>query len=86
MNELNGGRVSAGVSTAAGMGVGVPGMGVERWRLDECLRCFSFHFPTCIITDNLPSRFATELAGRKARRRDWAGLADEMTRAGWFDV
>ncbi|KAK7050988.1 hypothetical protein VNI00_005100 [Paramarasmius palmivorus] len=29
-------------------------------------------------------RFATELAGRKARRRHWEGLADEMTRAGWF--
>ncbi|KAJ4494967.1 hypothetical protein C8J55DRAFT_498048, partial [Lentinula edodes] len=41
----------------------------NRWRLDECLLC----------------RFATELAGRKARRRNWAGLADEMERAGWFD-
>ncbi|KAK0500366.1 Ribokinase-like protein [Armillaria luteobubalina] len=30
-------------------------------------------------------RFATELAGRKARRRNWDGLADEMTRAGWFN-
>ncbi|KAG6817691.1 hypothetical protein H0H87_005450 [Tephrocybe sp. NHM501043] len=30
-------------------------------------------------------RFATELAGRKARRKNWDGLADEMTRAGWFD-
>ncbi|KZT30102.1 hypothetical protein NEOLEDRAFT_1144570 [Neolentinus lepideus HHB14362 ss-1] len=30
-------------------------------------------------------RFATELAGRKARRKGWAGLADEMRRAGWFD-
>jgi len=30
-------------------------------------------------------RFATELAGRKVRRRNWGGLADEMTRAGWFD-
>ncbi|KAF8638279.1 hypothetical protein AX17_002300 [Amanita inopinata Kibby_2008] len=30
-------------------------------------------------------RFATELAGRRARRRNWDGLADEMTRAGWFD-
>ncbi|ESK94643.1 pfkb family [Moniliophthora roreri MCA 2997] len=29
-------------------------------------------------------RFATELAGRKARRRQWDGLADEMTRAGWL--
>ncbi|KAE9407825.1 hypothetical protein BT96DRAFT_914475 [Gymnopus androsaceus JB14] len=31
-------------------------------------------------------RFATELAGRKARRRNWVGLADEMSRAGWFDA
>ncbi|KAH9985943.1 hypothetical protein BJV77DRAFT_1061873 [Russula vinacea] len=30
-------------------------------------------------------RFATELAGRKARRRAWDGLGEEMTRAGWFD-
>ncbi|KAF7986500.1 hypothetical protein HWV62_31317 [Athelia sp. TMB] len=30
-------------------------------------------------------RFATELSGRKAKRKDWDGLADEMARAGWFD-
>jgi len=30
-------------------------------------------------------RFATELSGRKARRKNWEGLADEMKRAGWFD-
>ncbi|KAF9036208.1 hypothetical protein BJ165DRAFT_1354887 [Panaeolus papilionaceus] len=30
-------------------------------------------------------RFATELAGRKARRREWTGLAEEMIQAGWFD-
>ncbi|KAI0331574.1 hypothetical protein GY45DRAFT_1322175 [Cubamyces sp. BRFM 1775] len=30
-------------------------------------------------------RFATELAGRKGRRKGWAGLAEEMTKAGWFD-
>ncbi|KAG7089592.1 hypothetical protein E1B28_011259 [Marasmius oreades] len=30
-------------------------------------------------------RFATELAGRKARRRHWEGLADEMVRAGWLE-
>jgi len=30
-------------------------------------------------------RFATELSGRKARRRHWDGLAAEMSRAGWFD-
>ncbi|KII90008.1 hypothetical protein PLICRDRAFT_174809 [Plicaturopsis crispa FD-325 SS-3] len=29
-------------------------------------------------------RFATELSGRKARRRNWNGLADEMMSAGWF--
>ncbi|KAI0296745.1 hypothetical protein B0F90DRAFT_1017223 [Multifurca ochricompacta] len=31
-------------------------------------------------------RFATELAGRKARRRAWDGLGEEMARAGWFDA
>ncbi|KAJ7158735.1 hypothetical protein C8R46DRAFT_957377 [Mycena filopes] len=31
-------------------------------------------------------RFATELSGRKARRRTWDGLGAEMTRAGWFDT
>ncbi|PPQ69808.1 hypothetical protein CVT25_009745 [Psilocybe cyanescens] len=30
-------------------------------------------------------RFATELSGRKARRRGWDGLAQEVTQAGWFD-
>lgn len=30
-------------------------------------------------------RFATELAGRKVRRKSWDGLAEEMVRAGWFD-
>ncbi|KIY48469.1 hypothetical protein FISHEDRAFT_43394 [Fistulina hepatica ATCC 64428] len=30
-------------------------------------------------------RFAIELAGRKARRDGWSGLAAEMARAGWFD-
>ncbi|KAH9927643.1 uncharacterized protein B0H18DRAFT_1084714 [Fomitopsis serialis] len=30
-------------------------------------------------------RFATELAGRKARRRGWEGLAEEMARVGWFE-
>ena len=29
-------------------------------------------------------RFATELAGRKGRRKGWAGLAEEMAAAGWF--
>ncbi|KAI0822125.1 hypothetical protein BC628DRAFT_1327933 [Trametes gibbosa] len=31
-------------------------------------------------------RFATELAGRKGRRKGWSGLADEMAKAGWFDL
>ncbi|KAJ7104135.1 hypothetical protein B0H15DRAFT_918755 [Mycena belliarum] len=31
-------------------------------------------------------RFATELSGRKARRRNCDGLGAEMTRAGWFDT
>ncbi|KAI0704440.1 hypothetical protein C8T65DRAFT_654044 [Cerioporus squamosus] len=31
-------------------------------------------------------RFATELAGRKARRKGWAGLAEEMAAAGWFEL
>ncbi|KAH8110469.1 hypothetical protein DFH11DRAFT_768622 [Phellopilus nigrolimitatus] len=30
-------------------------------------------------------RFASELAGRRARKRDFTGLADEMQRTGWFD-
>ncbi|EMD35967.1 hypothetical protein CERSUDRAFT_115915 [Gelatoporia subvermispora B] len=30
-------------------------------------------------------RFATELAGRKARKKGWEGIAEEMTRTGWFD-
>jgi hypothetical protein len=30
-------------------------------------------------------RFAMELAGRKARRKTWEGLAEEMIRAGWFE-
>ena len=33
----------------------------------------------------LLDRFATELAGRKARRKSWVGLAEEMIQAGWFD-
>ncbi|KAI0739658.1 hypothetical protein C8Q80DRAFT_1199994 [Daedaleopsis nitida] len=31
-------------------------------------------------------RFATELAGRKARRKGWDGLAAEMAVAGWFEL
>ena len=37
-----------------------------------------------VLADGVPDRFATELAGRKARRKGWNGLADEMARAGWF--
>lgn len=40
---------------------------------------------TIKLNPSAPPRFATELAGRKARRRSWKGLADEMARAGWFD-
>ncbi|KAI0357138.1 hypothetical protein OH77DRAFT_1422660 [Trametes cingulata] len=31
-------------------------------------------------------RFATELAGRKARRKGWMGLGEEMAKAGWFEA
>jgi len=31
-------------------------------------------------------KFATELAGRKAKRVGWEGLADEMARTGWLDL
>ena len=43
--------------------------------------------PRCVLSRRLMcmSRFATELAGRKARRKAWDGLAEEMARAGWFD-
>jgi len=39
----------------------------------------------CFSSNSCFYRFATELSGRKARRRNWEGLADEMKRAGWFD-
>jgi hypothetical protein len=29
-------------------------------------------------------RFASELAGRKARTREWAGLGAQMEAEGWF--
>lgn len=61
----------------------------NRWRLDECLRqvvyCFSSLGTRKSNNSYFLCRFATELAGRKARRRNWGGLADEMERAGWFD-
>lgn len=62
-----------------------------RWRLEECLRyvpgdmqryddgCGAHRI--CLLM----TRFATELAGRKAWRKGWDGLADEMTSAGWFE-
>jgi hypothetical protein len=43
------------------------------------------HYPFCSSSDHCSHRFATELSGRKARRKNWEGLADEMKRAGWFD-
>lgn len=63
--------------------------GRAKWRLDECLRlviCFrSLEYRANMLFTN---RFATELAGRKARRKAtrWSGLADEMTQAGWFET
>ena len=45
---------------------------------------WEFFFPFVLIVCGM-RRFATELAGRKARRRAWDGLGEEMTRAGWFD-
>jgi hypothetical protein len=62
--------------------------GRGRWKLDECLR---YGYLGLNIT-KLPThknflkyRFGTELSGRKARRRGWAGLAQEMVQAGWFE-
>ena len=31
------------------------------------------------------NRFASELAGRRARKKDGLGLIDEMAMAGWFN-
>lgn len=42
-------------------------------------------FLPCSAADLTGRRFATELAGRRALRRTWDGLGEEMTRAGWFD-
>jgi hypothetical protein len=57
-----------------------------KWRLEECLK-WVYPFPRRIrhVDVLVPLRFATELAGRKATRRGWDGLAKEMSRAGWFD-
>lgn len=57
-----------------------------KWRLEECLKWVSSFLRPVRLNDLLASlRFATELAGRKATRRGWEGLAKEMSRAGWFD-
>ena len=58
-----------------------------RWRLEECLRCVCL-FPSLgeWRLDWNMSRFATELAGRKARRKGWDGLAEAMVQAGWFEA
>lgn len=60
----------------------------EKWRLEECLRyvAISEDWSICLIMIFSSGRFATELAGRKARRKGWAGLADEMAAAGWFEL
>lgn len=60
-----------------------------RWKLDECLRLiipFFSALQTELMAFLALIRFATELAGRKARRMGWTGLADEMIKAGWFDT
>lgn len=58
-----------------------------KWRLEECLKwVYIFLRPIRGIDYLVPSRFATELAGRKATRRGLDGLATEMSRAGWFDA
>jgi hypothetical protein len=44
-----------------------------------------YKFQIQLLFTDSSTRFATELSGRKARRRNWEGLADEMKRAGWFD-
>ena len=50
---------------------------------------FSYHpHPIVLIIlmiDLFVDRFASELAGRRARRRDFNGLVEEMMNAGWFD-
>lgn len=56
-----------------------------RWRLDECLRYDHYIFQPMLLILSSIIRFATELSGRKARRRQWDGLAAEMTAAGWFE-
>ena len=41
-------------------------------------------FMSSLTITGIGGRFATELAGRKGRRKGWAGLAEEMAAAGWF--
>lgn len=57
-----------------------------KWRLDECLRSvIKYNHNAAEYSIIHWTRFATELAGRKARRRSWSGLAEEMARTGWLD-
>lgn len=60
----------------------------EKWRLEECLRwaISELDMRSLILFNGIYCyRFATELAGRKARRKGWDGMAEEMAKAGWFD-
>lgn len=82
-----------GVAGANGTMRGAPGAGAAvdmdmvrgKWRLEECLRSVIAQ-SCCRSFSDARHRFATELAGRKARRKGWDGLAEEMARAGWFDT
>lgn len=58
-----------------------------RWKLEDCLRSVHLIYGPFANEENdfCAFRFASELAGRRARKRDFSGLADEMRRAGWFD-
>ncbi|TCD71083.1 hypothetical protein EIP91_000175 [Steccherinum ochraceum] len=65
-----------GVAGANGTMRGAPGAGAA---VDLDMLRGKWRLEECL-------RFATELAGRKARRKGWDGLAEEMARAGWFDT
>ncbi|KAH7104178.1 hypothetical protein BKA62DRAFT_496988 [Auriculariales sp. MPI-PUGE-AT-0066] len=55
------------------------------WRMEDCLK-YADSFEIAQMLTQCPRRFATEFAGRKARRAPgiFDGLAREMQRAGWF--
>lgn len=53
--------------------------------MSVCGKLFFMSLIQGIYENTYYTRFATELAGRKARRKGWKGLADEMIRAGWFE-